>query len=125
LLRRIVADDEEVRRGLQAAKACTGRKHYNISGCDRKFMPAGATEDDTCIAICNAENFVCSGVIVMKVVNSVPPLRRPRRASERLSILDSDRHIIPPIIVGSTELASRTSTLFPRGSHSNLLSVPL
>jgi len=61
----------------------------------------------------------------MKVVNSVPPLRRPRRASERLSILDSDRHIIPPIVVGSTELASRTSTLFPRGSHSNLLSVPL
>jgi len=69
---------------MQAAMACPGWKHDYISGGESEFVTARAAENDTRVSGCNAENFMCGGVIVMEVVDAVSPLRWPAVANERL-----------------------------------------
>jgi hypothetical protein len=60
------------------------RQNKNIARVHGEFVAAGTTENDLPITTCDSKHFVRRGMVVMKIVNTVPPLRRPSIARENL-----------------------------------------
>ena len=60
------------------------RQHQNVAGIHCEFVPARATKNDSSLAARDPQYFMRGGMVVMEVINSVPPLRRPSIAHECL-----------------------------------------
>src|SRR6185503_5872783 len=69
--------------------ASTGGKHDHVTGGESKLVTAGPAENYARVPGCNAQNFVCCGVIVVKIVDAVPPLRWPAVANKTLFEIQS------------------------------------
>src|SRR6478672_2464260 len=52
-------------------------KHHSVPSTNGDFMAALAAQNQSSVTSCKSEYFMRGGVVVMKVINSVPPLRRP------------------------------------------------
>lgn len=81
-VRWVSADDEEVCGGLDAAVASPGGKYEDVACVHGDRLAAISAEDEVGVAGREPQNFVRSGVIVMKVVYAVAPLRRPAVGGE-------------------------------------------
>ena len=98
LVWRVRADYQEIVTSLQLAMANAGWKNDNITGVNFELVSILAAENELGMPAHNAENFMCRGVIVVKVVNAVTPLWRPAiklklrfEGSSRIGTCDGDR----------------------------------
>ena len=57
--------------------ASTYGQQRNISGAQFDLMPAFAAQQYARVAFRKTENFVCRGMVVVIIIDPVPPLRRP------------------------------------------------
>ena len=76
------ADDEEVCGGLDAAVASAGGEYEDIACVHGDRFAAFSAEDEVGVAGGETQNFVRGGVVVVKVVYAVAPLRRPAVGGE-------------------------------------------
>ena len=91
LVRRIGADDEKIARRLEAEMAGAGRQQGDVPRRDRDLVAARAAEHETRLSRGEAQHLVRVGVIVVKGIDAVAPLRRPAVAPEQ--ILECRRRI--------------------------------
>lgn len=71
------ADDEEVVGSGDAAVAGPSRKDEDIAGVDGDRFAAFSTEDEVCVTLGEAKHLVRCGMVMVKIVDTVAPLRRP------------------------------------------------
>jgi len=81
---RVGADDEEVVGGSDAAVAGSCREHNYVAGVNGDRFAAFAAENQISVAGGEAQHLVRGGVIVMEIVDSVAPLRRPLVGGEEV-----------------------------------------
>ena len=62
--------------------SCAGRQDHYVSRADIQLMPIRSSQDKLCLPTRKAEDLVRSGVVMMKVVYSVSPLRGPAMLSK-------------------------------------------
>jgi hypothetical protein len=77
LVLRVGADDQEVLGGRDAAMAGSSGQNKNIARMNRYRLAAFSTEDQVSMARSEAKHLVRGGVVVMKVIDAIAPLRRP------------------------------------------------
>jgi GNAT superfamily N-acetyltransferase len=74
---RICAHNEEVIAGLQPAMPGTRRQHGHVSRSNPHLSPVLATQHEPRRSGDKAQHLVRSGVVMVKIVHAVSPLRRP------------------------------------------------
>jgi hypothetical protein len=74
LVRRIRANHEKIRAGFDFAVPGSSWEDGYISGLDGNCVAALSTQHDPGVAGCEAEDFVGGRVVVMEIVDAIPPL---------------------------------------------------
>src|SRR6185437_1003336 len=77
LPRRIGPNHKKVVTGLNPAMSRPGRQHGNVAGPDHHLTPALAAQHQLAPALRKPKHLMCGRVKVVKVIHSIPPLRRP------------------------------------------------
>ena len=80
----IRTNDEKIRTALQPAVSGTGGQYYDVACFYGEFVPIWSAEHEAGVAGGESQHFVCSGVVMMKVVDAVAPLGRPAVPQEGL-----------------------------------------
>lgn len=79
---RIGADDEKVGAGRDPAMACSGRQKEAIAGRDSKFHATWTAEHDMAVTPRDTEHLVRAAVIVVIIIDAIPPSSLPAIAGE-------------------------------------------
>src|SRR5580658_5077124 len=82
LVRRVSADHEKVVAGLDEAMSGSSRQKRRVARFDDKFASVRTAQHHTRAAGGKSERLVRGRMIVMKVVDAIPPPRRPSVAPE-------------------------------------------
>ena len=77
LVRRVSADHQKVVAGLDEAMSGSSRQKRYVACFDDEFAPVRAAEHEARAAAGKSQRLVRGRMVVMKVIDAVPPLRRP------------------------------------------------
>jgi hypothetical protein len=79
----IRADNQKITARVDSAMSRACRQNGHIAWQDFHFAPILPTENQARFPSCESENLVSGRVVVVVVVDSIAPLRRPSIARER------------------------------------------
>ena len=99
LIGRISANHQKVLAAPQVAMPCPGWQHGNVTGLHRDFAAAFSAQHQARMASRKSENLVRRGVVVVKIVDAIAPLRRP--AVSLKSLLENQGWIGPRGLKGA------------------------
>jgi hypothetical protein len=99
LIGRISADHKKILTAPKVAMARPSRQHSNISGVHCDFMPAFPAEHQAPLPSHKTQDLVRRGVVVVKIVDAIAPLRRP--AVPLKSLLENQGWIGPRGLKGA------------------------
>lgn len=77
LIGRVRADNQEIRISLELAMPCPGWQDDNIARIYLEFMAVLPTQDEPGPPTGETKHFVCCRMVVMEIVNAIPPFGRP------------------------------------------------
>src|SRR5580658_7724742 len=80
--RRIGSYNQKIGVGFEAAVARARRQYRDVSRRDHHLMAVLASQHQPSATAGEAENLVSGGMIVMKVIHTIPPLRGPSVLTE-------------------------------------------